>query len=332
MSDYIDLTPKCKCGFAYNLPDATACKQCGAPYPPKGSKAARARAMARGELPADGQPARPSTAPVRRHVLTAAGAEHTLAPGKVFSMGRGEGCALTIPSKRVSRQHAEIFWRSGRPVIKNVSATNQTKVNDRPIKEHELRDGDTVQVGPYEMTYRALRPGESSTGAVAEDQMTLVSESEALAGNLNQFSLFELLATFEKQSKTGTISISTDEEDGQIVLDQGKFVKATFENQTGEDAVLSMLALEDGLFQITKEAKAAPMKIMRTFDYNASGPAGGGKRDLKRISISQMLDRARKLQARSAAPAPRRPAGRGPRRGPPRRGPGRPLRRGRPRR
>ncbi|MEZ6187463.1 MAG: FHA domain-containing protein [Planctomycetota bacterium] len=158
-NDYVDLTPKCKCGFAYNLPDATACRQCGAPYPPKGSKAARARAMARGELPAGGGQHEPRGGAGRTHLLVAAGAEHALTPGQVFTIGRSEDCSLSIPSKRVSRQHTEVSWRSGLPVLRNVSSTNQTKVNGRSIKEHELRDGDEIQIGPYEMTYREAAPG-----------------------------------------------------------------------------------------------------------------------------------------------------------------------------
>ncbi|MCA8922195.1 MAG: FHA domain-containing protein, partial [Planctomycetes bacterium] len=226
-------------------------------------------------------------------MFVAAGAEHALTVGEVFTAGRSPDCTLTIPSQRVSRKHMEVFWRSGFPVVKNVSSVNAIKVNGRSIKEHELRDGDEVEVGPYVVTYRLLRPDQDASAPIDDQAQTLVAESEALAGNLSQFSLFELLGTFERQEKSGTIAISTDEEDGQIVIDKGSFVSASFENQTGEDAVLAMLALDEGLFSITKGAKAAPMKIMRSFDYHAAGP-GGGKRDLKRIKISQLLERAKR--------------------------------------
>ncbi|MEZ6187464.1 MAG: DUF4388 domain-containing protein [Planctomycetota bacterium] len=112
------------------------------------------------------------------------------------------------------------------------------------------------------------------------------------------------MGSFEQQQKTGTIEISTDEDDGQIVVENGAFVSASFANQTGEAAVLSMLGLDEGLFQISNEAKAAPMKIMRSFDYHASGP--GRARDLKRIKISELIARGRKQEAER--PTTRQPA------------------------
>lgn len=309
MSEYIDLTPTCNCGYAHNLEVATTCKQCGGPYPPANTKAGRARAVAKNGGPPAPIPKRNNTGARRRHVFVATGAEHGLRVDQPFTMGRSKDCTLTVPSQRVSRKHAEVFWRSGFPVIKNMSSANPTKVNGRPIDEHELRDGDEVQVGPYEVTYRQLRPGQDSKAPLDNQAQTLLTENDAMAGNLNQLNLFEILGTFETQEKSGTISISTDKKDGQIILDKGKFVKASFENTTGEDAVFAMLALEEGLFTYSTAQKAAPMKIMRTFDYNATGPGVDRTRDLSRVKISQLLKRAKELGERGPQKPPRRGRG-----------------------
>jgi hypothetical protein len=233
-----------------------------------------------------------------------------------FTAGRNKQCTLTIPSQRVSRQHAEVFWNSGFPVLRNLSSSNPTKVNGRSIDEHELRDGDEVQIGPYQLVYRVLRAGQSLEAEVDNQGQTMVSEGQALAGSLSQLNLFEILASFEQQAKSGTISISTETKDGQIILDKGKFVKASWENMTGEDAVFKMLDLKDGLFSFSNEQKAAPMKIMRTFDYNATGAGGGGARPLKLTTITKLLKRARERKEKGKErPRAQRREPRGPSRG-----------------
>jgi len=286
---------KCPCGYEHNTPSDDHCRQCGGPWPPK------RKGQAAGE-PAVG----PGAAVARRHLLVAAGSEPIeLAPDAEFTLGRAQECGLTIPSQRVSRTHARLVWRSGFPVVVNQSASNPTLVNERPVEEHELRNRDELQVGPYRLTYRCLR-GEETLDALAEEMgQTLVDDDAAMSGSLEVMNLHELLRTSEAQKKTGTIELQRGSEEGQIVLDGGRFESAKAGSKSGEEAVLELLSWAEGSFSFSTEKKAAPMKIIRSFDYQAD--AGRRPDRLKRTTISDFLAKAPPpppKPERSAAPAP----------------------------
>ncbi|MEO6102358.1 MAG: GGDEF domain-containing protein [Pseudoxanthomonas sp.] len=62
-------------------------------------------------------------------------------------VGRSQEGDLHIPHKSVSRQHCHI-WRDGDEYrIRDLQATNATRVNDQPIQECVLVDGDHITVG-----------------------------------------------------------------------------------------------------------------------------------------------------------------------------------------
>ncbi len=62
-------------------------------------------------------------------------------------VGRSQEADLHIPHKSVSRQHCQI-WRDGDEYrIRDLQATNPTQVNDHPIEETVLVDGDHITLG-----------------------------------------------------------------------------------------------------------------------------------------------------------------------------------------
>jgi diguanylate cyclase (GGDEF)-like protein len=66
---------------------------------------------------------------------------------KPVVVGRSQDADLHIPHMSVSRAHCEI-WRVGDIYrLRDLGATNRTRVNDRPVEESALVDGDHVTVG-----------------------------------------------------------------------------------------------------------------------------------------------------------------------------------------
>ncbi len=62
-------------------------------------------------------------------------------------VGRSQEADLAIPHKSVSREHCRI-WRDGEDYrIRDLGATNRTRVNDDAIDESVLADGDHIVVG-----------------------------------------------------------------------------------------------------------------------------------------------------------------------------------------
>ena len=134
--------PVCPCGYAHNAESATNCKLCGLPL--GGAPSPEARSAGGAAQASDG----------RQHKLVAEGTEPVaLVIGKTFTLGREADVDMPIPSQRVSRKHAEIVWRAGLPVLRNLSQSAGTLVNGKAISEHELRDGDKLQIGPWECVY-----------------------------------------------------------------------------------------------------------------------------------------------------------------------------------
>jgi diguanylate cyclase (GGDEF)-like protein len=62
-------------------------------------------------------------------------------------VGRAQEADFCIPHSSVSRRHCEL-WRDGETYrIRDLGATNPTRVNDMTITEAELEDGDHIAVG-----------------------------------------------------------------------------------------------------------------------------------------------------------------------------------------
>src|SRR5690606_1592810 len=62
-------------------------------------------------------------------------------------VGRSQDADLCIAHKSVSREHCQV-WREGDECrVRDLGATNCTRVNDVPVTEATLADGDHVTVG-----------------------------------------------------------------------------------------------------------------------------------------------------------------------------------------
>jgi diguanylate cyclase (GGDEF)-like protein len=62
-------------------------------------------------------------------------------------VGRSQEADLHIPHRSVSRQHCHV-WRDGAAYrVRDLQATNPTRVNDVAVLESELADGDHITVG-----------------------------------------------------------------------------------------------------------------------------------------------------------------------------------------
>lgn len=70
-------------------------------------------------------------------------------------IGRDPNSYLPLNHPAVSFRHAEIFKRDGGLFIRDLSSTNGTFVNGQRISQSPIKSGDTIQIGPFKMTYDA---------------------------------------------------------------------------------------------------------------------------------------------------------------------------------
>lgn len=79
-----------------------------------------------------------------------------------FSVGRRAGCDLSLDSKMVSQQHAEIFEREESLWLRDLGSTNGTFVNgERLTAEHRLGDGDILHFADLEFRLVGSGTGEA---------------------------------------------------------------------------------------------------------------------------------------------------------------------------
>lgn len=73
-------------------------------------------------------------------------------------IGRSNDADLRLPDTGVSRQHAEITWDGRDAIVVDLKSTNGTTVNDTPIENWLLADGDVITVGHSNIEVRIVSP------------------------------------------------------------------------------------------------------------------------------------------------------------------------------
>jgi diguanylate cyclase (GGDEF)-like protein len=66
---------------------------------------------------------------------------------KALVVGRGEDCAIQIQDHSVSRRHAHVEHSQDGYYVTDLQSTNGTFVNDKPVTNTKLHDGDYLRVG-----------------------------------------------------------------------------------------------------------------------------------------------------------------------------------------
>jgi pSer/pThr/pTyr-binding forkhead associated (FHA) protein len=73
--------------------------------------------------------------------------------GRLTRIGRRAASDIVIDDTTVSRRHALVLERGGRPVIADDRSRNGVFVNGRRVREARLEHGDEVQIGARVMRY-----------------------------------------------------------------------------------------------------------------------------------------------------------------------------------
>lgn len=94
-------------------------------------------------------------------------------------IGRTIDNDIQIRSKFVSRHHAQVITSPGRCIVEDLNSTNGTFVGARRVTQHQLKDGDVVNLGEHKLIYRDRRTDARRTRetAAADSEMEPVNES-----------------------------------------------------------------------------------------------------------------------------------------------------------
>ena len=102
-----------------------------------------------------------------------------------FTIGRTDSADLTVPSNRVSREHALILRENDGYRIRDLGSTNGTYVNGQRIEEALLEDGDLVVVADVELTFFTGSDGSADGNATQRiDSCPNPREREGVAAGI----------------------------------------------------------------------------------------------------------------------------------------------------
>lgn len=104
-------------------------------------------------------------------------------------IGRAPECGLQILERSVSRQHARLWKGSSGYRIKDLDSTNKTLLNEQPIIEAELRDGDHIAIGTSVLKFMER----SSIEARYHEEIYQLATLDPLTGLANRRHFMELM-------------------------------------------------------------------------------------------------------------------------------------------
>ena len=97
-------------------------------------------------------------------------------------LGRSNDADFRLPDTGVSRQHAEITWDGEVAVLVDLESTNGTTVNDEPVDNWMLADGDVITVGHSHIEVRIVEPRGLSSDAGRNPDNVARPETEFFPG------------------------------------------------------------------------------------------------------------------------------------------------------
>jgi len=68
-------------------------------------------------------------------------------------MGRGLDNDVVVEDRRVSRHHARLQRGARGWEVTDLSSTNGTFINGKPVKQRAVSNGDTISLGGLEVTF-----------------------------------------------------------------------------------------------------------------------------------------------------------------------------------
>ncbi|MBN1441720.1 MAG: sigma 54-interacting transcriptional regulator [Planctomycetes bacterium] len=117
------------------------------------------------------------------------GSEYELPAGdrtelRPLILGRDPEADVSLADGAVSRRHCRIDPSSGGFRLVDLASRNRTFINDEPIDEYWLRDGDVIRIGDTEIRFEDDAPAVDSAGAASTIIKSVSARGAALGARL----------------------------------------------------------------------------------------------------------------------------------------------------
>lgn len=209
-------------------------------------------------------------------------------------IGRAPECGLQILERSVSRQHARLWKGSSGYRIKDLDSTNKTLLNEQPIIEAELRDGDHIAIGTSVLKFLER----SSIEARYHEEIYQLATLDPLTGLANRRHFMELMERELARGRGGQgplplLMIDLDHfkevndrwghPAGDQVLRQ---VAGVLRSGTREGAILARIGGEEFAIVLPGQDLAAAARCAERLCAAVAAAAIHGVAGLERVTVS----------------------------------------------
>lgn len=192
--------------------------------------------------------------------------------GKRVVVGRSPSAQITVPSKEVSRAHAEFERRTDGVYVRDLGSANGTFLGKIKVRGGWLRvpPGKAVTISSYRIMIGRPQLQDSSEiqlPAAATSLETLDDVApEGSYVELGKDSVADLVQKIEEERATGVLRIRCGTLKGQITFQDGHPHQAgTNKGDSAEAAIRKLLKLEGGTCAYSAGGKIGRKTISRTF-------------------------------------------------------------------
>ncbi|MDH5821612.1 GGDEF domain-containing protein [Luteimonas sp. RD2P54] len=181
-------------------------------------------------------------------------------------IGRSSDAALYIPHRSVSRRHCEIRAAAGGYRVRDLGATNPTLLNERPVDDAVLADGDRITVGESVLKFI----GHANIEAGYHEQLQHLAARDQLTGLHGRRRFVELAEAMiaDARQRQAPLTLAVLDLDGfrEINLEHGYAAGDTVLRRAG-DLVQERLAEGDIAARIGEDEFAV---LLRDRDSEAA--------------------------------------------------------------
>jgi hypothetical protein len=191
---------------------------------------------------------------------------HAFDLGDTFrvALGRHHSNEVQLRSRRVSNYHAEILSEVDGLFVHDLGSTNGTYVNDELVRRQQLKTGDRIRIGGFNITVRLVPRSVAAESAGGEKDLLVAGT----VGNLLPFrdraatagagpegadtdtTLPALLTELGRRRASIVVWIRNPSEEGKIYVTDGSVVHCELGGQRKEKALYRLLALQKGTYEL----------------------------------------------------------------------------------
>ncbi len=205
--------------------------------------------------------------------------------GQPLTIGREKYNDIVLNDLLVSRQHAVIQWKQDHFEFKDLNSRNGSLYNGERVHVAKLKDGDVLKIGGYAFNIRAAsqmdiekmllheRVKMASQETMVDADLGIRFSDKGFTGDLQTLALVAIVQTLTQCLKTGLLTVKDSDnkkhELGRIYFEDGEFKHAVADNNTGFEAILEIMNLQEGMFEFqndvttdTQTIKESTMSIL----------------------------------------------------------------------